>query len=82
MLKLPEEVRNRYDLSSLKMAVHAAAPCPVAVKEQMIEWWGPIIQEYYAATEGSGLCFIGPEDWLAHKGVGGQGHGGHSPYLR
>ncbi len=72
MLKLPEEVRNRYDLSSLKMAVHAAAPCPVAVKEQMIEWWGPIIQEYYAATEGSGLCFIGPEDWLAHKGSVGK----------
>ncbi|MCY3863634.1 MAG: acyl-CoA synthetase [bacterium] len=72
MLKLPEEVRCRYDLSSLKMAVHAAAPCPVAVKEQMIEWWGPIIQEYYAATEGSGLCFIGPEDWLAHKGSVGK----------
>ena len=72
MLKLPEEVRNRYDLSSLKMAVHAAAPCPVAVKEQMIEWWGPIIQEYYAATEGSGLCFIGPDDWLAHKGSVGK----------
>ncbi|MYB09544.1 MAG: acyl-CoA synthetase [Acidimicrobiia bacterium] len=72
MLKLPEEVRNRYDLSSLKMAVHAAAPCPVAVKEQMIEWWGPIIQEYYAATEGSGLCFIGSDDWLAHKGSVGK----------
>ncbi|MXW57856.1 MAG: AMP-binding protein [Acidimicrobiia bacterium] len=72
MLKLPEEVRNSYDLSSLKMAVHAAAPCPVAVKEQMIEWWGPIIQEYYAATEGSGLCFIGPEDWLEHKGSVGK----------
>ena len=72
MLKLPEEVRNRYDLSSLRMAVHAAAPCPVAVKEQMIEWWGPIIQEYYAATEGSGLCFIGAEDWLDHKGSVGK----------
>ena len=72
MLKLPEEVRNRYDLSSLKMAVHAAAPCPVAVKEQMIEWWGPIIQEYYAATEGNGVCFIGPDDWLAHKGSVGK----------
>ncbi len=72
LLKLPEEVRHRYDLSSLKMAVHAAAPCPVAVKEQMIEWWGPIIQEYYAATEGSGLCFIGAEDWLAHKGSVGK----------
>ncbi|MCY4272776.1 MAG: acyl-CoA synthetase [bacterium] len=72
LLKLPEDVRNRYDLSSLRTAVHAAAPCPVAVKEQMMEWWGPIIQEYYAATEGSGLCFIGPEDWLAHKGSVGK----------
>ena len=72
LLKQPEEVRNRYDLSSLKMAVHAAAPCPVPVKEQMIEWWGPIIQEYYAATEGNGLCFIGAEDWLEHKGSVGK----------
>ena len=72
MLKLPEEARNRYDLSSLKMAVHAAAPCPVAVKEQMIEWWGPIIQEYYAATEANGLCFIGADDWLEHRGSVGK----------
>ena len=55
MLKLPEEVRRRYDLSSLEIVVHAAAPCPVPVKEQMIEWWGPIIHEYYGATEGHGL---------------------------
>ena len=72
LLKLSEDVRNRYDLLSLKMAVHAAAPCPVAVKEQMIEWWGPIVQEYYAATEGNGLCFIGAEDWLSHKGSVGK----------
>ena len=72
LLKLPEEVRSRYDLSSLKMTVHAAAPCPVPVKEQMIEWWGPIVQEYYAATEGNGLCFIGAEDWLDHKGSVGK----------
>ena len=72
LLKLPEEVRNRNDLSSLKMAVHAAAPCPVAVKEQMIEWWGPIVHEYYAATEGNGLCFIGADDWLEHKGSVGK----------
>ena len=72
LLKLPEEVRRRYDLPSLKMAVHAAAPCPVAVKEQMIEWWGPIIQEYYAATEGNGLCFISADDWLEHKGSVGK----------
>ena len=53
MLKLPEAERNRYDLSSLEVAVHAAAPCPVPVKEAMINWWGPIIHEYYGATEGS-----------------------------
>ena len=68
MLKLPEEVRTRHDLSSLTMAVHAAAPCPIPVKEQMIEWWGPVIKEYYAGTEGNGLCFIDSEQWLEHKG--------------
>lgn len=68
MLKLPEEVRTRHDLSSLQMAVHAAAPCPVPVKEQMIEWWGPVINEYYAGTEGNGLCFINSEQWLDHRG--------------
>ena len=55
MLKLPEEVRNRYDLSSLEIAIHAAAPCPALVKEDMIKWWGPIIHEYYGATEGLGF---------------------------
>lgn len=68
MLKLPEEVRTRHDLSSLQMCVHAAAPCPVPVKEQMIDWWGPVIKEYYAGTEGNGLCFIDSEQWLTHKG--------------
>ena len=68
MLKLPEEVRQRHDLSSLQCAVHAAAPCPIPVKEQMIEWWGPIIKEYYAGTEGNGLTFIDSEQWLEHKG--------------
>ena len=55
MLKLPETVRARYDLSSLEIAVHAAAPCPAPVKEDMIVWWGPIIHEYYGATEGLGF---------------------------
>ena len=55
MLKLPEEVRGRYELSSLGSAVHAAAPCPVEVKRQMIEWWGPVLHEYYAGTEGTAL---------------------------
>jgi long-chain acyl-CoA synthetase len=73
MLKLPVEVRTRYDLSSLTAVFHAAAPCPVSVKEQMMAWWGPIIHEYYAGTEGNGFCAIGPTDWLAHKGSVGRG---------
>jgi len=72
MLKLPEEVRTRYDLSSLQAVVHAAAPCPVAVKEQMIEWWGPIIHEYYGATEGLGFTACNTEEWLAHRGTVGR----------
>ncbi len=72
LLKLPEEVRSRHDLSSLSMCVHAAAPCPVPVKEQMIEWWGPILHEYYAGTEGNGFCFITSEEWLEHKGSVGK----------
>ena len=73
MLKLPPEVRTRYDLSSLKAVFHAAAPCPVPIKEQMIAWWGPIINEYYAGTEGNGFCVINSEEWLAHKGSVGRG---------
>lgn len=72
LLKLPEEVRAKYDVSSLRSAVHAAAPCPVPVKEQMIAWWGPIIHEYYAGTEGNGFCYIGSADWLNHKGSVGK----------
>jgi long-chain acyl-CoA synthetase len=72
MLKLPEDVRNRYDLSSLEIAIHAAAPCPVQVKEQMIDWWGPIIHEYYGATEGLGFTASNSEEWLAHKGSVGK----------
>ncbi len=72
MLKLPEDVRTAYDLSSLKMCIHAAAPCPIPVKEQMIEWWGPIIKEYYAGTEANGFCFITSEEWLQHKGSVGK----------
>jgi long-chain acyl-CoA synthetase len=68
MLKLSPEERAAHDLSSLKMVVHAAAPCPVDVKRQMIDWWGPIIHEYYAGSEGNGFCAIGPEQWLAHPG--------------
>jgi long-chain acyl-CoA synthetase len=72
MLKLPEEVRNRYDLSSLEIAIHAAAPCPGLVKEDMIKWWGPIIHEYYGATEGLGFTACNSEEWLAHRGTVGK----------
>jgi long-chain acyl-CoA synthetase len=72
MLKLPEEARAKYDVSSMVSAVHAAAPCPIPVKEQMIAWWGPVIHEYYAGTEGNGFCYINAEDWLTHKGSVGR----------
>ncbi|ABD09383.1 AMP-dependent synthetase and ligase [Rhodopseudomonas palustris HaA2] len=72
MLKLPEEVRNKYDLSTLEVAIHAAAPCPPQVKEQMIAWWGPIIHEYYGATEGLGFTACNSEEWLAHRGTVGK----------
>ena len=72
MLKLPEEVRAKYDVSSLVSAVHAAAPCPIPVKEQMFAWWGPVIYEYYAGTEGNGFTVIGPHEWLERKGSVGK----------
>jgi long-chain acyl-CoA synthetase len=72
LLKLPTEVRDRYDVSSLRYVIHAAAPCPVPVKEQMIEWFGPVIHEYYAATEGNGFVCCNSEEWLAHRGTVGK----------
>ncbi len=75
MLKLPQEVRRRYDLSHLKCAVHAAAPCPVPIKQAMIDWFGPIICEYYAGTEGNGFTFISSEEWLTHQGSVGRALG-------
>jgi len=72
MLKLPDEVRLRYDVSSLKVAIHAAAPCPVPIKHAMIEWWGPVIYEYYAGTEGNGFVQLNSEEWLAHPGSVGK----------
>ena len=72
MLKMPVEDRQRFDLSSLEVAIHAAAPCPAAVKEEMIEWWGPIIHEYYGATEGLGFTACNSEEWLAHRGTVGK----------
>ncbi|XVQ14710.1 AMP-binding protein [Spirillospora sp. CA-255316] len=71
MLKLPADQRDR-DLSSLKLVFHSAAPCPVEVKRRMLDWFGPIIHEYYSGTEGYGHVAIGPEEWLAHPGSVGK----------
>lgn len=68
MLKLPRAVRDKYDVSSLRCVIHAAAPCPVDVKHQMMKWFGPVIHEYYGGTEGFAGTTIGPEEWLAHPG--------------
>ena len=72
MLDLPEEERLAYDVSSMRVAIHAAAPCPVHIKEKMIEWWGPVIEEYYAGSEGLGTTLIKSPEWLAHKGSVGR----------
>ncbi len=72
MLKLPEQARKRHDLSSLEIAIHAAAPCPALVKEDIIKWWGPIIHEYYGATEGLGFTACNTEEWLKHRGTVGK----------
>ena len=72
MLKLSEEERQRHDLSSLEVAIHAAAPCPVPVKHQMIEWWGPKLFEYYAGTEGNGSTIINSHEWLKKPGSVGR----------
>lgn len=72
MLKLPDAVREAYDVSSLECVIHAAAPCPVDVKQRMMKWFRPIIHEYYGGTEGFGGTTIGPEEWLAHPGSVGK----------
>ena len=72
MLKLPQDVRDNIDVSSLESAVHAAAPCPIPVKEQMIDWWGPIVYEYYSSTEGLGFVYCDSAEWLEHKGTVGR----------
>jgi long-chain acyl-CoA synthetase len=72
MLKLPEETRAKYDISTIKCAIHAAAPIPVPVKRAMIEWWGPVLYEYYAGTEGNGSTFITSAEWLAKPGSVGK----------
>jgi long-chain acyl-CoA synthetase len=72
MLKLPEDVRRKYNLSTLKGAIHAAAPCPIDVKQKMIDWWGPILVEYYAGSEGNGVTVSLSKDWLKHRGTVGR----------
>jgi long-chain acyl-CoA synthetase len=72
MLQLPQEARDRYDLVSLRVAIHAAAPCPVEVKQKMIDWWGPILLEYYAGTEGNGMTAIDSGTWLTKPGTVGR----------
>ena len=72
LLRLPEAVRRRYDVSSLRAVAHSAAPCPVEVKRRMIEWFGPVISEYYSATEAAGHVSIRSEEWLAHPGSVGR----------
>ncbi|WP_375486428.1 AMP-binding protein [uncultured Jatrophihabitans sp.] len=72
MLRLPEDVRAAYDLSSLQVVVHAAAPCPPTVKRAMIDWFGPIVHEYYAASEGNGFFTVDSREWLAHPGTVGR----------
>ncbi len=72
LLQLPDEVRDRYDVSSLRIAVHAAAPCPPEVKQAMIDWWGPILVEYYSATEQHGTTIITSQEWLTKRGSVGK----------
>jgi len=76
LLRLPPEVRARHDISSLRYVLHGAAPCPVATKKALIDWLGPIVWEYYAATEGAGSS-VGPEEWLARPGTVGKPVAGH-----
>lgn len=72
MLKLPEEARARYDVSSLRLIIHGAAATPVDVKQAMLDWFGPVIHEFYSSTESPGFVRIGPEEWLEHKGSVGR----------
>ena len=72
MLKLPDDERAGFDVSSLEVAIHAAAPCPVPVKQAMMDWWGPVLWEYYAGTEGNGFCLVKPDEWLARPGTVGR----------
>jgi long-chain acyl-CoA synthetase len=72
LMKLPETIRNKYNVSSMKMAIHGSAPCPVDVKEKIIQWWGPILWEFYSGSERNGIFLIGSDEWLKHKGSVGR----------
>jgi acyl-CoA synthetase (AMP-forming)/AMP-acid ligase II len=75
MLRLPQNIRKQYDVSSMKCAIHAAAPCPQNVKRAMIDWWGPVIEEYYAGSEANGQCYINSAEWLQKPGSVGRAIG-------
>ncbi len=77
LLALPDDVKQKYDVSSIRLVVHGAAPCPVDVKQRMIEWWGPVIDEYYAATEGGGT-YVTAKDWLERPGTVGKATPGNA----
>ena len=81
LLSLEDNVKQQYDLSSLKLVLHGAAPCPVDVKRRMIEWWGPVIEEYYAATEGGGT-YITAKEWLERPGSVGKATPGSTVVVR
>ncbi|OUS14811.1 acyl-CoA synthetase [Gammaproteobacteria bacterium 50_400_T64] len=72
ILKMPAEQREGYDFSAHRVAIHAAAPCPDGIKQQMLDWWGPIIHEYYGGSELNGLTHSGPQDWINHPGTVGK----------
>lgn len=72
MLMLPEATRQRYNLGSLRYAIHAAAPCPIPLKRKMLDWFGPVIYEYYSSTESIGACVVTPQEWLQHPGSVGR----------
>ena len=72
MLKLDASVRAAYDVSTMEVAIHAAAPCPVDVKQSMMDWWGPVLWEYYSSTEANGITLISPQEWLEHPGSVGR----------
>jgi len=76
LLRLPLQEQQRFDLASHRVAIHSAAPCPVEVKERMIQWWGPILHEYYSGSESIGMCAISSEEWLSHKGSVGRAQRG------